>query len=224
MNIELIEIFHTQLPKLSCSHVPSALRARARGLKNTPKEQHKSWLPSFLKCIPKILWLDIWVFDCGRLGLMIFFTWNGSSAVLKAYWNEGCRVQVKADIGVTVYICAFVRISAPHIFSLGHCANKRWLAQEMLSRRRTPPGNTCFTRACLPFRTRCSWPDLHFLRLFSKLPCMFQLVFFSGRFGALFRLKFLYFCSCVRGCELESSRLLQQHPHHLSDINFFVLP
>jgi hypothetical protein len=28
-------------------------------------------------------------------------------------------------------------------------------------------------------------------------------------------LKFLYFCSCVRGCELESSRLLQQHPHHL---------
>jgi len=72
MNTELIEILHTQLPKLSCSHVPSALRARARGLKNTPKEQHKSWLPSLWKCIPKILWLYLWVFDCGRLGLMIF--------------------------------------------------------------------------------------------------------------------------------------------------------
>jgi len=39
--------------------------------------------------------------------------------------------------------------------------------------------------------------------------------FFAGRLGTLFRWTFLYFCSCVRGCELESSRLLQQHPHHL---------
>jgi hypothetical protein len=162
----------------------------------------------------KILWLDILVFGCGRLNLIdpgghirhsFLHVKRVECRAQSAYWNEGCRVQVKADIGVIVCICAFVRISTPQIFSLGHCANKRWLAQEMLSRRRTPPGNTCFTHACRPFRTRCSWPDLHFLRLFTKLTCMFQLVF-AGRLGTWFQWNFLLFLfmrAWVRARELE---------------------